>query len=310
MDFEVASDASEVGLFAYLVDSSRREVARRSLTLVEKGSSSTFREILALEEVYLGPEARQFSGLCVKHLTDNKGVEAAMKFGSPKEDIQEVVLRIFNQCRKLGINLMVEWRSREDPAIQYADQASRWFDESSYGLNFDSFYHLTLQFSHLEFDVDCMAQRSNTKCSRFFSRFPEEKSEGVNFFAQKMSSLLSYYCFPPPGHIVAAIHHFMKFGAHGLLLVPEWRSATFWTFLAPDGTHFACGIKSYYKFRPSGFDIEEGIISGTFKGVPPLTCWLWSLTSVRKKTTSRCRFWKAATVSLVDAFGAVSFKLL
>ena len=53
---------------------------------------------------------------------------------------------------------------------------TREVGESSYGLNFDSFYHLMLQFSHLDLDVDCMAQRSNTKCSRYFSRFPEEKS--------------------------------------------------------------------------------------------------------------------------------------
>ena len=93
-----------------------------------------------------------------------------MEFGSPKEHIQEVVLKIFNQCRLLNIRLQVKWRSREDPAIQYADQGSRWFDESSYGLNFDSFYFLVSQFSHLDLDVDCMAQRSNKKCKEFFSR--------------------------------------------------------------------------------------------------------------------------------------------
>ena len=66
--------------------------------LVERDPSSTFREILALQEVYLGAEAERFNGLCVKRLTDNKGMQATMKFGSPKELIQGAILNIFNQC--------------------------------------------------------------------------------------------------------------------------------------------------------------------------------------------------------------------
>ena len=257
VDVVVASDASGVGLFAYLVDSSKEVLGKRALSAEERTTSSTFREILALKEVYLGKEASRFSGLCVRHLTDNRGVAAAMEFGSPKEHIQEVVLDIFNQCRRLNIRLLVEWRSREDPAIQYADQGSRWFDESSYGLNFDSFYFLVSQFSHLDLDVDCMAQR-----------FPEERSSGVNFFAQKLSRDITYYCFPPPGNLVPSFLHFMKHGAHGLLVFPDWRSASFWTFVAPDGVHFGSRIKAFVRFLPSGFDVEEGIISGTFKRVP------------------------------------------
>ena len=112
-----------------------------------------------------------------------------------------------------------------------------------------------------------MAQRSNRKCKEFFSRFPEEKSSGVNFFAQQLSRDLTYYCFPPPGNLVPSLLHFMKFGAHGLLVFPDWRSASFWTFVAPDGVHFGSGIKSFVRFLPSGFDVEDGILSGTFKGV-------------------------------------------
>ena len=56
--------------------------------------------LLFIEKVYLGVEARKFSGLCVKHLTDNMGAEVTSP-GSPKEDIQEVVLKTFNQCKNL-----------------------------------------------------------------------------------------------------------------------------------------------------------------------------------------------------------------
>ena len=48
-----------------------------------------------------------FSGLSVKHLTNNNGVVVALQFRSPKENIQEVVFNIFNQCRKRKIKLVV-----------------------------------------------------------------------------------------------------------------------------------------------------------------------------------------------------------
>ena len=74
---------------------------------METVSNSTYRDILALEEVYLGEKASRFSGLSVKHLTDDKGVVVALQFGSPKENIQEFVFKIFNQCRKQKIKLVV-----------------------------------------------------------------------------------------------------------------------------------------------------------------------------------------------------------
>ena len=113
-----------------------------------------------------------------------------------------------------------------------------------------------------------MAQEKNKKCARFFSRFSEEKSEGVNFFAQKLVSSTTYYCFPPPSYVGATLLHFLNFGAHGLILVPFWMSAQYWSALVPDGVHLVWGVKSFLRFRPSGFVVDEGVLSGTFRGNP------------------------------------------
>ena len=61
----------------------------------------------------------------------------------------------FVVSRELNITLIVECRSREDPLIQFADLGSKLFDESSYRLNFDSFWFLASSFSHLNCEVDC-----------------------------------------------------------------------------------------------------------------------------------------------------------
>ena len=197
---------------------------------------------------------------------DNKAVETIVRIGSKKAVIHDVAMALYRRCRELNITLIVEWRSRDDPLIQLAFLGSRLFDESSYGLNFDSFWFLASSFSNLNCEVDCMAEVTNKKCARFFSRFPESEAKRRNFFSQKLDSGTVYYCFPPPSLITATLLHFLKFGAHGLLLVPWWPSCTFWCWLTPEGVHLSKGIKSFLKFRPYGFVVEEGVSSGTFKG--------------------------------------------
>ena len=58
-----------------------------------------------------------------------------MRIGSPVLKLQQMAVDIFKRCRELNLTLLVEWRSREDPLIQYADEGSRLFDQSSYSLN-------------------------------------------------------------------------------------------------------------------------------------------------------------------------------
>ena len=143
-------------------------------------------------------------------------------------------LGIFRRFRDINLTLVVEWCPREDPAIHFADEGSH-FDESSYSLYFDSFLSLVTFFSSLSLEIDCMAQEDK-KCARYFSRFPDAKAEGRNFFAQKLDSSTCYYCFPPPSLIPASLMHFAKFWAHGLFLVPFWPSTPLKD--APFLTHF------------------------------------------------------------------------
>ena len=45
-------------------------------------------------------------------------------------------------------------------------------------------------------------------------------------------------------------------------------SAQYWLVLVPDGVHLVKGVKSFLRFRPSGFVVDEGVLSGTFRGQP------------------------------------------
>ena len=162
-----------------------------------------------------------------------------MAIGSRVPKLQDMVVSIYRKCKEFNVTLLVEWRSREDPLIQVADQGSRLFDESSYSLNHESFMFLLEHFRYLPLDVDCMSQKEYKKFPRYFSRFPDPDAEGRNFFAQTLNSTTYYYCFPPPSFIHSTLLHFLKFEARGLLLVPVWPAASYWTLIAPDGVHLA-----------------------------------------------------------------------
>ena len=262
--FEVALDASGVGVFGYLVGD-KQVLLKRGFTLEEKKESSTYRELVALRDIYLSDFAVDLKGQVVRHLTDNKAVESIMRIGSSKPKLQDMAISIYKKSRDFNFTLLVEWRSREDPLIKFADEGSRLFDQSSYGLNFESFLYVINYFGHLQLEVDCMAQEENKKCVRYFSRFPDEKAEGRNFFSQHLDSSTIYYCFPPPSIIHPTLLHFLRFQSRGLLLLPLWPSSSYWTIIAPDGVHLGRWCISVLRFQPSGFEVCPAVTSVTFR---------------------------------------------
>ena len=134
----------------------------------------------------------------------------------------------------------MKWKPRDHPLLQHADFGSKSFDESAYSLDFNSFFVILEFFNNVTIDVDVMANDWNKKSNFFFSKLEEWGSSGVNFFSQKLDSSLSYYCFLPPSLIVPAILHFYKFRSRGLLVIPVWKSAAFWSNVVPDGRHLSC----------------------------------------------------------------------
>ena len=114
-----------------------------------------------------------------------------------------MVLDIYNVCKKLNINLSVNWCSRDHYKIQHADMGSRAFDNNNISLNFESFGCVTEFFQEFQFHVDTFADFWNKKSQIYFSKIRDESSSGVNFFAQELNPNVHYYCFPPPSVIPA-----------------------------------------------------------------------------------------------------------
>ena len=267
-EMEIVGDASEVGLFAFKYGDVHETVARRMFSSWEARESSTYREVVVLHETYCSPEAVRLSGRRIRHLTDNKAVEWIFKTGSRNFKIQKLVVEVFLACHSLQIFLVVSWRSRDDPLLQVADAGSRDFDGSSYSLDFSSFLVVLESFSYLNLSVDAMAQAWNKKFPLYFSRLKDPLALGQNFFAQKLSSDVGYYIFPPPKDIVAVLLHLRRYGAYGVLLLPMWPSSSFFNFVFPDGKHPGVWAVNLIRFRPEGFLWDPCVRSSTFKNNP------------------------------------------
>lgn len=110
-------------------------------SLQEMGTSSTFREILAVKFVLLSL-VNQLSGLTVKWFTDNQNVPRILSSGSSKGHLQSEVLSIFNICCNHGISFEMEWipSSQNDQA----DFLSRIYDADDWGLSPLLFYRIDL----------------------------------------------------------------------------------------------------------------------------------------------------------------------
>merc|ERR1712163_94447 len=86
----------------------------------EKGSSSTFRELRAIEEG-LRAHGRTLRGKIVRWGVDNWAAGKIVKWGSMKRDCHSVALEIEKLCRKFEVQLETFWISRDSKQIEYCD---------------------------------------------------------------------------------------------------------------------------------------------------------------------------------------------
>ena len=151
--FEVvfASDASGVARAVVCVSCSKSgehadhdgpcgtPVFVREFTPEEMKLSSAWRELKALEDLYVAMGA-SWAGRTILHLTDSSAVEKIMLKGSARPYLQRLALAIYKACKKHGIVLQVQWKSRNDPRLQLADEFSRPdFDLDDWGVDQISF---------------------------------------------------------------------------------------------------------------------------------------------------------------------------
>ena len=258
----IFGDASDVKAGGYLKMGQKNYPFSVNLPEHQISKSSTSREIFCLK---LALEIFQstIKGSKVLYITDSKCTETIMAKGSTKIELHLLAVDIFKFCDFNHISLAVGWVPRSHNAI--ADFYSKIEDYDDWSVT-KAFFDKVTTLSGLEFSLDCFASRENSKCRKFYSRFSDQGSSGVDSLKFPWSGEV-VWAVPPPRLAVKVLWHFKWSKCRGVLIVPKWTGQAYWALLKSDFSHY---IQSNYEF-PGGRFILPGksgnYVFKDFKGI-------------------------------------------
>ena len=227
------SDASNVAVCSYSMNDTQPFFFIGQLSDLQTKMSSGHRELLAVK---LALQARwESSGPWMSltnifWLTDSQNLVTFLTKGSTKVDVQTTILEVLQLAKLLKIILIPIHLKREDPRIQIADAGSRIRDSDDWSVDNETFETLSNQFG--PFTLDPFADSSNAKSKRFYSDFLCPNTMGINAFAHSWDNENVWLC-PPVSKIIPTIRKIRKSSLSGVLIVPDWRAASFWSLLFP-----------------------------------------------------------------------------
>ena len=144
-----------------------------------------------------------------------------------KIELQKTALDIiFTTCTRNNIRLEVQWIPRNDN--EQADFISRLIDTDDWMISEELFH----TFNDLwgPYNIDCFACYYNTKLPRFFSRFWNPDTSGMDAFSQNWSGE-NCLLVPPVTLIPSVLKHIYWCKGKGTLIFPWWPSSVFWPLL-------------------------------------------------------------------------------
>jgi len=228
----IVSDASDRSAFVYH-SNEFIQMYDYEFDEVETSLSSGHRELLAtlkfLKECK--ENGTKFSSTIIYWQTDSKNNFIFLSRGSRQPKIQSDVVSIKVLERELGITIIPVWTPRSHSRIVLADLGSKFSSSSDeWGIDravLDNFFCLF----ECSPTVDCFASEVNTICASYFSKIPQNKCSGINFFCQELIPGNVYFCCPPPVKDVEnTIKHLLKFSnILAILVIPHWYLAHFWS---------------------------------------------------------------------------------
>ena len=176
------SDASATGCEP-VVSLDNEQVCHRLWDQSETPKSSTWRELAA---IYFAIESFGpiLEGTHVKWFRDNQAAAKIVQIGSMRFDLHRLATSIFYACIKWQVKLEIQWIPRIEN--QKADYISRLIDIDDWQIT--PAFFLAIDSTLGTHSVDCMANFYNTKIPRFFSRFWNPDTIGVDFFVQNLNS--------------------------------------------------------------------------------------------------------------------------
>ena len=220
----VFSDASQYACGS-LIQANKELVCHKIFTEEERGYSSTRRELITIE-YSLKAFGSVLENSRIKWFTDNQSTTRIVDVGSMKFELHLLAYDIFSYCLKHNIDLSVQWIPRE--LNSQADFISKIRHCDDWQISAEFFLELERLWG--PHTLDCFASFYNTKIKRFFSRFWNPGSEGVDAFFHSWEGE-KCLLVPPVNLITRVLHYMSTQNTSGTLIVPAWPSAVFWPLL-------------------------------------------------------------------------------
>ena len=243
----VVGDASAVATCAMSVNEESLFTQYR-LTEDERAFSSGQRELITVLRA-LEQEHEFFDALknqTVICITDSTNLVSFLTKGTTKQRIQEQVLQVYKLLKQYQIRVVPIHLRRTDFRIQWADEGSREFDPDDWGVDRGSFRSLTKKWQPT---VDLFAHTTNAKVNFFYSYGKAPKTAGVDAFAQNWKDEVAWAC--PPVHLITeTIKKVESTKMMAIVVVPAWKSCSFWATIFPNGTHAVASCCHIERFRP------------------------------------------------------------
>jgi hypothetical protein len=167
-------------------------------------------------------------------LTDNANVEKMLAKGSGKLRITCLVLEILLKGRELQYDVHPIWVCRDNLFLQKADCLSKGIHSNNWSIDKPDFLQLSEQFG--PFSVDLFATCKNRKVICFNSRSFEKRNYGTDAFLQRWDGEC-IYAAPPATIDMRTIRKAAILDLNGIIIVPLWKGARFWTYAYRDGLH-------------------------------------------------------------------------
>ena len=139
-----------------------------------------------------------------------------------RSDLHIIALKIFQICADNAIHLEIQWIPRTE--IEKADFISRLIGIGDWQITRDCFKAIERLWGiHT---VDCFANYYSKKVSKYFSRFWNSDSSGVDFFVQNIKGE-NCLVIPPVELIVRAPHYLYVCKPTATMIVSFWPSSQF-----------------------------------------------------------------------------------
>ena len=258
----IKSDASDHGIGAILFESSGRKECFRMFDEGEASNNSTWRELEAIRFSLLS-FAPKIKGKSISWQTDNIAAKFICSSGSNVPELQSLAISINDLSRLFKIDLEVSWISRR--LNTSADYISKLVDTDYWEITNELFELIDGLWG--PFTIDRFASYDNAKCVRFNSRFCVPGTEAVDAFTQDWRFENNLWV-PPVNVITRVLNVILSIkGIRGVLVIPYWRSASFWSLLH-NGSGFSSFVVDHRVFQETSRFLKLGNYKHSLLGSP------------------------------------------